>query len=93
MQGGELHFALRAAAPLSNAATDDAAAQPYSLTRGEAVSIPYTTQNGEPLHRAARRRAGDDDLRSGNPLYARRLGTRLDTSALYAGRRCRWTVR
>ena len=51
MQGGELHFALRPR-PDYERGTDDAAA-PHSLTRGEAVSIPYTTQNvslfAEPL--------------------------------------------
>ena len=36
----------------------------------------------EPVHRAARRRSGDDDLRSGNPLYARRLGTHRNVGAL-----------
>ena len=43
MQGGELHFALRPR-PDYERGTGDAAA-PHSLTRGEAVSIPYTTQN------------------------------------------------
>ena len=43
MQGGELHFALRPR-PDYDRGTDDAAA-PHSLTRGEVVSIPYTTQN------------------------------------------------
>ena len=43
MQGGELHFALRPR-PDYERGTDDAAA-PHSLTCGEAVSIPYTTQN------------------------------------------------
>ena len=43
MQGGELHFALRPR-PDYERGTDDAAA-PHSLTRGEVVSIPYTTQN------------------------------------------------
>lgn len=43
MQGGELHFALRPR-PDYERGTDDAAA-PHSLTRGEAVSIPYATQN------------------------------------------------
>ncbi len=43
MQGGELHFALRPR-PDYERGTDDAAA-PHSLTGGEVVSIPYTTQN------------------------------------------------
>ena len=43
MQGGELHFALRPR-PDYERGTDDAAA-PHSLTRGEVVSILYTTQN------------------------------------------------
>lgn len=43
MQGGELHFELRPR-PDYERGTDDAAA-PHSLTRGEAVSIPYATQN------------------------------------------------
>ena len=43
IQGGELHFALRPR-PDYERGTDDAAA-PHSLTRGEVVSIPYTTQN------------------------------------------------
>ena len=40
----------------------------------------------EPVHRAARRRSGDDDLRSGNPLYARRLGTHRNVGALRRSR-------
>ncbi len=43
MQGGELHFVLQPR-PDYERGTDDAAA-PHSLTRGETVSIPYTTQN------------------------------------------------
>lgn len=43
MQGGELHFVLQPR-PDYERGTDDAAA-PHSLTRGEVVSIPYTTQN------------------------------------------------
>lgn len=43
MRGGELHFALQPR-PDYERGTDDAAA-PHSLTSGEAVSIPYTTQN------------------------------------------------
>lgn len=43
MQGGELHFVLQPR-PDYERGTDDAAA-PHSLTRGEAVSIPYATQN------------------------------------------------
>lgn len=40
----------------------------------------------EPVHRADRRRSGDDDLRSGNPLYARRLGTHRNVGALCRSR-------
>lgn len=43
MQGGNLHFALQPR-PDTRRGTD-AAAEPYSLTRGEVVSIPFTTQN------------------------------------------------
>lgn len=43
MQGGELHFVLQPR-PDYERGTDDGAA-PHSLTRGEAVSIPYATQN------------------------------------------------
>ena len=71
MQGGELHFALRPR-PDYERGTDDEAA-PHSLTR-------------EPVHRAARRRSGDDDLRCGNPLYARRLGTHRNVGALRRSR-------
>lgn len=43
MQGGVLHFALRAEPNHDRGrASDDA---PYSLTEGEVVSIPYTTQS------------------------------------------------
>ena len=43
MQGGELHFELRTEPDYARGT--DAAAEPYSLTRGQVVSIPYTTQN------------------------------------------------
>lgn len=41
--GGELHFALRPRPDCQRGTAPDAA--PYSLTQGEAVSIPYTTQS------------------------------------------------
>ncbi len=41
MEGGELHFELQAR-PNTARGTDEAA-QPYSLTTGERVSVPYTT--------------------------------------------------
>lgn len=43
MQGGELHFELRAEPDYARGT--DAAAEPYSLTCGETVSVPYTMQN------------------------------------------------
>ena len=43
MQGGDLHFTLRPR-PDYERGTDEAAA-PHSLTRGEVVSVPYTTQD------------------------------------------------
>ena len=43
MEGGELHFEMVPQPAFDRAS--DPAAQPYSLTRGEAVSIPYTTQS------------------------------------------------
>lgn len=43
MQGGALHFALR---PRPDCERGTArGAQPYSMTRGEVVSVPYTTQS------------------------------------------------
>lgn len=42
MQGGTLHFALQSTPCLERGT--DAAAQPYSLSQGETVSIPYTTR-------------------------------------------------
>lgn len=43
MRGGELHFALRPEPDFDRGTSPDA--RPYSLTRGEVVSIPYTTQS------------------------------------------------
>ncbi|MEG1611206.1 MAG: GH92 family glycosyl hydrolase [Alistipes sp.] len=43
MQGGELHFTL--CAKPNHARGTHPTVQPYSLTQGEVVSIPYTTQN------------------------------------------------
>ena len=43
MAGGELHFTMLPEADLTRGTS--AAAQPSSLTRGETVSIPYTTQS------------------------------------------------
>ena len=43
MEGGELHFEMVPQPAFDRASGPDA--QPYSLTRGEAVSIPYTTQS------------------------------------------------
>lgn len=87
MQGGELHFELRAEPDYARGT--DAAAEPYSLTRGQVVSIPYTTQNvslfTEPVPVAlATTTAG-----SRNPLYARRLGAGRNLGALCRARRCR----
>lgn len=90
MEGGELHFGMVPRPAFDRAS--DPAAQPYSLTRGEAVSVPYTTQVVEPVHRAGRRGIGDDDPGSRNPLYARRFGAD-SLSWSFTGRRCGWTVR
>ena len=43
MQGGELHFTLQPRPDYDRGT--DAAAEPYSLTDGQVVSIPYTTQD------------------------------------------------
>ncbi len=43
MQGGELHFSLCEEPNLDRGTEPEAA--PYSLTRGEVVSVPYTTQS------------------------------------------------
>ena len=88
MQGGELHFELRTEPDYARGT--DAAAEPYSLTRGQVVSIPYTTQNvslfTEPVAVAlATTTAGG----SRNPLYARRLGAGRNLGALCRARRCR----
>ena len=80
MQGGELHFALRPR-PDYERGTDDAAA-PHSLTRGEVVSIPYTTQNvslfTEPLAVALATTSGAE-IR-----YTLDGSEPTETSALYA---------
>ena len=81
MQGGELHFALRPR-PDYERGTDDAAA-PHSLTRGEAVSIPYTTQNvslfAEPLAVALATTTAGAEIR-----YTLDGSEPTETSALYA---------
>ena len=81
MQGGELHFALRPR-PDYERGTDDAAA-PHSLTRGEAVSIPYTTQNvslfTEPLAVALATTTSGAEIR-----YTLDGSEPTETSALYA---------
>ncbi|WP_418990713.1 GH92 family glycosyl hydrolase [Alistipes sp.] len=43
MRGGELHFALRPTPDTLRCTGPEA--EPYSMTRGEAVSVPYTTQS------------------------------------------------
>ena len=81
MQGGELHFALRPR-PDYERGTDDAAA-PHSLTRGEAVSIPYPTQNvslfPEPLAVALATTTSGAEIR-----YTLDGSEPTETSALYA---------
>ena len=81
MQGGELHFALRPR-PDYERGTDDAAA-PHSLTRGEVVSIPYTTQNvslfTEPLAVALATTTSGAEIR-----YTLDGSDPTETSALYA---------
>ena len=81
MQGGELHFALRPR-PDYERGTDDAAA-PHSLTRGEAVSIPYTTQNvslfAEPLAVALATTSAGAEIR-----YTLDGSEPTEASALYA---------
>ena len=81
MQGGELHFALRPR-PDYERGTDDAAA-PHSLTRGEAVSIPYTTQNvslfTEPIAVALATTTAGTEIR-----YTLDGSEPTETSALYA---------
>ena len=80
MQGGELHFALRPR-PDYERGTDDAAA-PHSLTRGEVVSIPYTTQNvslfTEPLAVALATTTSGAEIR-----YTLDGSEPTETSALY----------
>ena len=81
MQGGELHFALRPR-PDYERGTDDAAA-PHSLTRGEVVSIPYTTQNvslfTEPIAVALATTTSGAEIR-----YTLDGSEPTETSALYA---------
>ena len=81
MQGGELHFALRPR-PDYERGTDDEAA-PHSLTRGEVVSIPYTTQNvslfTEPLAVALATTTSGAEIR-----YTLDGSEPTETSALYA---------
>ena len=81
MQGGELHFALRPR-PDYERGTDDAAAS-HSLTRGEVVSIPYTTQNvslfTEPLAVALATTTSGAEIR-----YTLDGSEPTETSALYA---------
>ena len=81
MQGGELHFALRPR-PDYERGTDDAAA-PHSLTRGEVVSIPYTTQNvslfTEPIAVALATMTSGAEIR-----YTLDGSEPTETSALYA---------
>ena len=81
MQGGELHFALRPR-PDYERGTDDAAA-PHSLTCGEAVSIPYTTQNvslfTEPIAVALATTTSGAEIR-----YTLDGSEPTETSALYA---------
>ena len=81
MQGGELHFALRPR-PDYERGTDDAAA-PHSLTRGEVVSIPYTTQNvslfTEPIAIALATTTSGAEIR-----YTLDGSEPTETSALYA---------
>ena len=81
MQGGELHYALRPR-PDYERGTDDAAA-PHSLTRGEVVSIPYTTQNvslfTEPLAVALATTTSGAEIR-----YTLDGSEPTETSALYA---------
>ena len=81
MQGGELHFALRPR-PDYERGTDDAAA-PHSLTRGEVVSIPSTTQNvslfTEPIAVALATTTSGAEIR-----YTLDGSEPTETSALYA---------
>ena len=82
MQGGELHFELRAEPDYARGT--DAAAEPYSLTRGQVVSIPYTTQNvslfTEPVPVALATTTAGAEIR-----YTLDGSEPDETSALYAG--------
>ena len=82
MQGGELHFELRTEPDYARGT--DAAAEPYSLTRGQVVSIPYTTQNvslfTEPVAVALATTTAGAEIR-----YTLDGSEPDETSALYAG--------
>ena len=82
MQGGELHFELRAEPDYARGT--DAAAEPYSLTRGQVVSIPYTTQNvslfTEPVPVALATTTAGAEIR-----YTLDGSEPDETSVLYAG--------
>ena len=82
MQGGELHFTLRQRPDFTRGT--EAAAEPYSLTRGQVVSIPYTTQNvslfTEPVAVAPATTTAGAEIR-----YTLDGSEPDETSALYAG--------
>lgn len=82
MQGGELHFELRTEPDYARGT--DAAAEPYSLTRGQVVSIPYTTQNvslfTEPVAVALATTTAGAEIR-----YTLDGSEPDETSVLYAG--------
>ena len=82
MQGGELHFTLRQRPAFTRGT--EAAAEPYSLTRGQVVSIPYTTQNvslfTEPVAVALATTTAGAEIR-----YTLDGSEPDETSALYAG--------
>lgn len=82
MQGGELHFTLRQRPDFTRGT--EAAAEPYSLTRGQVVSIPYTTQNvslfTEPVAVALATTTAGAEIR-----YTLDGSEPDETSALYAG--------
>ena len=81
MQGGELHFTLRQRPDFTRGT--EAAAEPYSLTRGQVVSIPYTTQNvslfTEPVAVALATTTAGAEIR-----YTLDGSEPTETSALYA---------
>ena len=90
MEGGELHFEMVPQPAFDRASGPDA--QPYSLTRGGAVSIPYTTQSVSLFTEPVDVALATTTPGARNSLYARRLGARFALGAL-PGRRCGWTVR